>query len=557
MKIKLRILIVLLFILLCLPFTAAAENTEDVPYPPRNFLYVVDCSGSMRDYGDALDIGRVMMRDLLPESTTTVIAFSDSAFVTTDKLFFSGETSVLAGIEEANRVLEKQFQEDDVIHDATVLLFSDMQSTVSADDGNVFLTDSLSQEESERLRTIENLWAKRIQEEGLRFYSLRWFAKEPGAYAVTFDPSGQIFDKSRRFEMDSAQEILKTCVEAYACVLTGNDGFQWTEPETLSEGDSMHVEIEKSYRTFLYFPQVPEGVTDPSGHNISPKKWSLSAGGCVLMLEDTKAGTYVFQNTAEGCSILTIPQPQLVVKVSPDSRKCFEKVAISVSMLAGDSYLGYDTGNSLCYLDIYPPEEGELIQTAVATYREEKGGYEFVYTPQWKGEYNVDISYYILGDKGTTIKQRKTFTVDPYEIKLVGDETRAYKDLCQYLQGHILVGSDFSFSLSDYFKTPYRRLEFAIAEPETPRIICWEASSSPEGDVTVHALQEGSALLECSILYYDKDTNQLDHTQNLKFLIQASKPPVPDINWPLVLLMIAAVVGLGSLCLFVLHKKKN
>lgn len=75
--------------------------------------------------------------------------------------------------------------------------------------------------------------------------------------------------------------------------------------------------------------------------------------------------------------------------------------------------------------------------------------------------------------------------------------------------------------------------------------------------MTIHALQEGSALLECSILYYDKDTNQLDHAQNLEFLIQASKPPVPDINWPRGLLMIATVVCLGTLCLFVIHKRKD
>ena len=409
---------------------------------------------------------------------------------------------------------------------------------------------------NKKVHTIESLWAQHIQDGGLRFYSLRWFAEEPGAYEVTFDPSGWIPDKSRRFEMDSAQEILKTCVEAYACVLTGDDGFQWTEPETLGEGEFLHVEIEKSYRTFLYFSQVPGRVTDPTGHDVTSKKWSLPTGGCMLMLEDTKAGTYVFQETAGGCSRLTIPQPQLVVKASPDPGMCFEKVTISIAMLAGDSYLGYDTGNSRCYLDICLLEE-ELTQVAAAPYKKETGGYEFVYTPQRKGEYSVDISYYILGDKVTEIERRKTFTVDPYEIKLVGDEARAYKDLCLYLQNYMHVGDDLSFSLSDYFKAPHRRLEFTVAEPETPKIICWEASSSPEGNVTIHALQEGSALLECSILYYDKDTNQLDHAQNLEFLIQASKPPVPDINWPRGLLMIATVVCLGTLCLFVIHKRKD
>lgn len=49
---------------------------------------------------------------------------------------------------------------------------------------------------NKKVHTIESLWAQHIQDGGLRFYSLRWFAEEPGAYEVTFDPSGWIPDKS-------------------------------------------------------------------------------------------------------------------------------------------------------------------------------------------------------------------------------------------------------------------------------------------------------------------------------------------------------------------------
>jgi len=556
MKIKLSASAMLLFILLWLPLTAAAEDTEKIPYPPRNFLYVVDCSGSMREYRDALDVGRRMLRDLLPESTTTVIGFNSSASVIKGGLTFGGETTVLAGLEKADQVLKEQWQKmqmDGETRETTVLLFSDMQSTVMADDGKTPLTEDTFQEESARLQDIEDRWSQHILEGDLSFYSLHWPAETADAYTVEFDPSWRTAGSSQRFEFDSTQEILKTCVEAYACVLTGSNEFQWTEPETERKDGALCVPIEESYRTFLYLPQTPGGITGPTGRAAESRKWSLPTGGCMLMLENTKAGTYTLQGDAENCFCLTIPQPQLTVKASPDPVMCYEAVAISVAMSAGDSYLGYDTSNSICLMEICPPQENAI--PIAPTYDQERNCYEFTYTPQKQGSYKVNIWYYIQNDEIIVIERTETLEAEPYEIKLAGDTRRKYEDLRLYLWTGLQEGGEFAFTLSDYFQSPYQRLEFTIIGPETPEIAYWEPSSGAEGTVTIQALQAGSALLQCDIAYYGDGASEPEHIQTIELPIQVSE--VPPNSMPIQIPLI--VVGLavtGGVCGFVLYRRK-
>lgn len=558
MKIKFCSMAALLLALPILFLTAEAEDAEEIPYPPRDFLYVVDCSGSMREYEEALNVARIMLRDLLPANTTTVVAFNGSASVVTDTLSFGGETSVLAGLEEADRILEQRWQdmqESGTKRETTILLFSDMQSTVISEDGRTPLTDASFQVENDRLQAIEALWSQHILERDLRFYSLCWPAGESDTYMVAFDPSWKNASSSHHFELDSAQEILKTCVEAYACVLTGSDEFQWTETEGQYADGTLHIPVEESYRTFLYLSQVPSGVADPSGRNITPKNWHLSSGGCILMLENTKQGTYNLQGRAESYFSLTIPQPQLTVRVLPGSAVCYEEITISVAMSAGDSYLGYDTSNSQCLMEIRPLQEGAPPQPVASTYNKERNCYEFVYTPKSQGNHEVSILYLILGDEVINMNRLETLEVRPYEIKLTGNSRREYEDLRQYLQTKLQVGDEFSFSLSDYFKSPYQRLEFIVDAPEKPESLYWEASSSAEGRVTIQALQADSVNLCYSIAYYEGSATEPEHTQSLELSIQVYETTS---DHPL-LALILAVIGLASFVLFglILCRRKS
>lgn len=557
MKIKLLTLSMLLAVLLCPPLTAAAEEPEEIPYPPRNFLYVVDCSGSMQKYGDALDVGRTMLRDLLPASTTTVIAFNASASVVTDKLTFGGETSVLAGLEKADLVLEKQRQEiqdDGAAGETTVLLFSDMQSTVRADDGETRLTDDAFQEENQRLQVLEDRWSQRILDGDLRFYSLRWWsAEEEDTYTVVFDPSRRTAGNPQRFELDSAQEILKTCVEAYACVLTGSSEFRWTESKAVREGGALRVPVEESYRTFLYLPQAPSRVFSPTGSVIDCKKWPLPMGGSMLMLENTKAGTYLLEGEAESCLCLTIPQPRLTVKSSPTPAMCGEAVTISVALSAGDSYLGYDTSNSLCLMEICPPQERVI--PVPSTYDQEQNCYKFVYTPQTQGAHEVRIRYLIQNGETIDLEAAQTLEIEPYEIRLRGDAQRNYEGLLLYLQTRLREGDEFSFALSDYFQTPYRRLEFIVPESETPESVYWDSSSDERGQVTIRALRAGTALLRCEIAYYKDGAPEPEHTQTVELPIRVGETPPRRLP---VLIPVGAV-GLAiaiAACALILRREK-
>lgn len=521
MKIKLcrSLILLLLLCLLLIPAVATVpleDEKAEVPYPDRTFLYIVDCSSSMDNYQDALNTGRQMLSDLLPEESTIVISFSGKAEVhTTGELVFGGQTSVLAGIEKADSVLEELWSTDPA-RKVTAILFSDMNSTVEAADGRTLLTEESSQREQVRLSEIESRWSQYALLGNLNFYSLNWQSKpSDGEYPVLFSPiSGGIghFQPLDAENADFAREILKTCVEAYACVLTGSDEFRWAKAAAVPLGSSLTLSLDESYRTFLYLDQIPSGITNSRG-SVKFLPWDSGSGGYVLMIENVKSGFYTLDGVSEDGRVLclTIPQPKITVNVSQDTVTCFDDVAFSIGIVAGDSYLGYDDSNSSCLLRITAPEE-ELPRVLSGWYNEEQGYYEFEFTPDKKGTHEITIYYTIFGNDQVLRTISYELDVKPYAIKLMGQAQREYRDLRVYLQ-KIQEGEEISFRLSDYYSTSYRQLEFIVEAPEEPEIAIWEPISDGTGAVTVRGLKEGKTVLRCKINYYEDGVDIPDNTE--------------------------------------------
>ena len=565
MKIKLcrSLILLLLLCLLLIPAVATVplENKKtEVPYPERTFLYIVDCSGSMGGYQDALNTGRQMLSDLLPEESTIVISFSGKAEVhTTGKLVFEGQTSVLAGIEKADSVLEELWSTDPA-RKVTAILFSDMNSTVEAADGCTLLTEESAQREQVRLSEIESRWSQYALLGNLNFYSLNWRSKPSlGEYPVSFSPISGGTSHFQPLDVESAdfiQEILKTCVEAYVCVLTGNNEFQWAEATAIPSGSSLTVSLDESYRTFLYLNQIPSGITNSRG-SVKYRLWDSGSSGYVLMIENAESGLYTLEGISEDGLVLylTVPQPKITVNVSQDTVTCFGDVAFSIGIVAGDSYLGYDDSNSSCLLRIAAPGE-ELTRVLSGRYNESLGYYEFEFTPDKKGTHEITIYYTIFGNDQVLRTISCELDVKPYAIKLMGQAQREYRDLRVNLQ-KIQEGEEISFRLSDYYTTSYRRLEFVVEAPEDLETAIWEPISDGTGAVTVRGLKEGKTVLRYKINYYEDGVDTPDNTEEFTLEIDVLPGDPPSSTWLIVGLAGAAAIIVAVGVLLIRRRKRH
>ena len=561
MKIKLHRLPVafLLLYLLTVPATAELEE-EEIPYPDRTFLYIVDCSGSMKDYQDVLNAGRQMLSDLLPAENTIVVAFSEKSYVVSDgSLHFGGQTSVLAGVELADNILDELWAVNPE-QKVTAILFSDMYSTVEAADGSTWLTEDTFHAESQRLSDIEARWSQYALQGKLKFYSLNWnFESPPDGFLISFSPfTGGVgnFPPLEIRGKESAQEILKACVGAYSCVLTGSDAFAWVEAKTAQSDPFLTIFLEDSYRTVLYLEQAPNSISNSDG-TVKFRSWPVPFGGCVLMIENAADGLYTLDGiSADGQALcLTIPQPQIVVDVSADTVICFDEITISIGGTAGQGYLDYDASNSTCLLKIAVPEE-EVPVVLPGSYNVDRGCYEFSYRPEKKGGHDITIFYTVYGNGQVPRKILYQLNVDPFRIVLKGDSLRKFQDLRRQLQ-QIEEGSEFSFKLSDYYTTPLRRLEFIVGESDDPEIAVWEPVSDAAGEVNIRGLQEGYTILHYTINYYEEGVDTPDNTEELTLavLVHLAPDPVPPYwIWGVIAAVSAASIGITCL---ILHRKKN
>lgn len=563
MGIDSRFLLILLLLLCLLPVPAAAEEDveTDVPYPDRTFLYIVDCSASMEGYRDALNTGRQMLSDLLPKEKTIVIAFAGTAeVVPSGILSFGGETSVLAGVQKADEVLNTLWSADPA-RQVTTILFSDMNSSVQAVDGVTPLTDASYDEEAARLLEIQERWNQYTQAGNFNYYSLNWSVPPlPNERTVFFSPISSGSGAHQPLDTQSenfTREILTACVEAYACVLTGSDGTRWTEAEASTSAGTPTVSQEESYRTFLYLDQAPDGI-ECNGRTVklSPP-WTTSSGGCVLMIENADSGLYTLYGVSTDAQILclTIPQPKITVKVSPEPVVCFDNVTISIGTVAGGSYLGYDDSNSSCLLNISGTSD-DRPQVLSGDYNEDLSCYEVAFQPDRKGEYQITLYYTVYGDDRVLRTIPYPLDVGAYYIRLDAQTQREFNALRRQLQ-RISAGEEITFRLSDYYHTSYRQLAFVIEEPEDPTLATWEPGTDNTGTVTVRGLKEGETTLRCTINYYEEGIDMPDNSQELILKITV----LPGKNRPLPVWLIVtlsgAVVAIAVIIILLIRRKKK
>lgn len=308
-------------IMLMLLTVPAMAEEETVPYPARTILYIVDCSGSMQDYQESLNVSRQMLLDLLPKETTTAVAFKAQAYTPGDTLTFGGETSVLSGIMRADEILE-EFWAKNLDQEITVVLFSDMYSTVAADDGVTPLTEDLARAENARMDEIAGRWNEYTASGKLRFYSLGRVSSAaedkpdgfpmsfvvlppPSLNAVSHDPGSMGF----------SSEILKLCAEIYAGILTGSDEMEWEKVDGTWLNGSLTLPLSERYREFLFLDEVPRNATGPKGDALPC--WNLP-DGCILMVEGGTEGTCSIDGVTSsvGVQSLVIPQPRIDVAFS-------------------------------------------------------------------------------------------------------------------------------------------------------------------------------------------------------------------------------------------------
>lgn len=557
MRIDPRCLLILL-LLLCLPsIPAAADAAEtEVPYPDRTFLYIVDCSGSMEGYQDALNTGRQMLSDLLPEEKTTVIAFTGTAeVVPSGTLSFGGQTSVLAGVEKADEMLNALWSADPA-RQVTAILFSDMNSTVQAIDGHTPLTEVSKNEEDARLLEIQERWNQYAQVGNFNFYSLNWSAApSPGEYPVSFSPISGGSGAHQPLDTQSAdftREILTACVEAYACVLTGIDAARWTEVEPSTSGDAPTISLEESYRTFLYLDQAPRGIDRDRGA-VEFQAWTPSSGGCLLMIENADSGLYSLDGVSSDAQVLclTIPQPKITVKVSPDPVICFDTVTISIGTVAGNSYLGYDDSNSSCLLNISSTGD-DLPRVLSGDYNEDLGCYEVEFQPDRKGQYQITLHYTVYGNDHVLRTISRPLDVEAYYVRPNAQTQRELNALRRQLQ-RISAGEEITFRLSDYYYTSYRRLEYVIEEPEDPTLAMWESGTDNTGTVTVQGLKEGETTLRCTINYYEEGIDTPDNSQELTMKIVV----LPRNDHPIPVWLIATLAGAAVAIILLIRRNKK
>lgn len=536
--------------LICImPCSVLAAEEGEVPYPPRTFLYIADCSGSMGKYKEALETGRQMICDLLPENTT-VVAFRSDAQIVSGTLSFGGETSVLSGIELADEALADFWQKDQE-QKVTAILFSDMDSTVEAADGKTYLQDASFRAEAARLRDIEQRWLRYDAEGKLNFYLLCWNPEKPEGYPVSFMPIRKNMDDSQTFKIkqpDSAEEILKTCVEAYSRVLTGSDVAQWCEADGRYSEGVLSLPLTESYRTFLYIDGGC-GSIDTSVEEL--REWHCNEK-TIVMLNNTEQGGECRINDISAdskVSLFCIPQPQVSVEQSAESVMCYDTVTFSVGTMAGEQYIGYAVSDSNCSVKVTGPDGEESL---LPLYNEEKKCYEIKYTPQKNGEYEFSILYLIKGDKPITRKLSYKIKAQPYEIVLHGQAQRGYQALCTGLQ-RLQAGTDFSFCLSDYYTTPYRRLEFIVDEPESSEVAVWDPVSDEKGEVTIRPCAKGSTKLHYTICYYEDGDSEPDYTVGYDLEIDVAPKGSSEIP-PI---LIAGTVGAAIILILIYYFKKR
>lgn len=490
--------------LLVLP---AVAETATVPYPPRTFLYIVDCSGSMRDYQQALNQGRQLLLDLLPENTI-VVAFAENRLPITDgKLRFGGNTSILTGIREADRVLEELWANSPE-QQITVVLLSDMCSTVEADHPTIPIDKNSTQCEAEieQLTDIAKRWSNYVLADKLRFYTLNWAStssegQSAGVYMPFFVPSPnpETADPVPS-TMPTNADILKTCVEVYAGVLTGRSSAEWQHTAGNWSGNIMTVALDDRYRSFLYLDQTPSCAIDPKGESM--KIWSLPDGCCLLLAEGGEKESCTIEGVSADVQILTftIPQPKLEVSFSADPMSIFDPVTILVAATDGKNYIGYDDSNSVCFLEVTAPGESNP-QVLSSSYDPLQSCYEFTFIPEILGDYKFKLTYMILGantDSQELVFEKKAVCTLPVSN---GQQLREYTALSQKLI-NLEQGSEIKFSLSSYYEKPNIRLEFVVEEPEDSTIASWNPTADETGTVTVRANAVGSTVLRYTINCY-------------------------------------------------------
>lgn len=559
MRVDSRCLLILLLLLCLLSIPVAADVETDVPYPDRTFLYVVDCSGSMGGYQDPLNIGRQMLSDLLPKEKTTVIAFNGTAKVVPGGILtFAGQTSVLAGVQKADEVLNTLWSADPA-RQVTAILFSDMNSTVQAIDGYTPLTDDSCKEDAVRLLEIEERWNQYAQAGNLKFYSLNWrTAPSSGEYPVSFSPISGGSGAHQPLDTQSAdftREILTACVEAYACVLTGSDGTRWTEAEASASTNTLTVSLQESYRAFLYLDQVPYGI-EYNNRDVDFRLWPTSSGGCVLMIENAGSGLYTIDGVSTDAQVLclTVPQPKITVKVSPDPVICFDDVTISIGTMAGDSYLGYDGSNSSCLLKISGTSDN-VPPVLSGNYTEDSSCYEATFQPDRKGEYEITTYYTVYGNDHVRRIIPYPLDVEAFYIRLDAETQRKFNALRRQLQ-QIPAGEEITFRLSDYYHTSYRQLTFVIEEPENPTFATWESSADDTGTVTVRGLKEGESTLRCTINYYEDGVDVPDNSQELILKIAVLPKAARPISVRMIVVIAGAVAILTAGMIYLIRRHK-
>jgi len=544
---------------LIMPSMAAPVSESavaSVPYPPRQFLYIVDCSGSMDGHGEALDVGRQMLLELLPAESTTVVKFTSKAVTLKaseledaeamdNKLTFNGGTSVLAGIREADKQLGELWAADPN-QEVTAVLFSDMLSTVDAENGAVLTEADTAVIDAERaeLGEIAERWSSYVFENKLRFYTLNWpSGGEPDGYRMRFPvpPPSAESAPNLSTEVSLDADILKTCVEVYAGILTGNSDTGWEEVSSTA-GDPLTVPVGERYRGFLYFNEIPSCAVGPSGEELS-LAWKLD-DGCVVPTGEGAEGECCFEGVSADVKVMSfqIPQPSLEVSFSSDRLSVFDPVTITVGATDGKNYLGYNENSSYCFLEVSAPGESIPVMPS-ALYNPDTSSYEFTYTPEMLGTHEFRFTYVVLGAE--TVSRELVYEKEAECAQPVPSpqQLRGYSALSKKLL-ELEKGGEVSFNLSDYYTSRNLRLEFAVDAPENPRIAVWSSSADETGAVTVRGRGSGSATLRYTINCYLEGENVPSGSESYELQISVPREPVPFLYFVLAVIA-AAVVGLA------------
>ena len=556
MKNKIIILWLFLWIYNCsLPLTIHAEEAERIPYPHRTFIYVVDCSGSMGKHQTDLERGKQIISDLLPSENTTIIAFNNRPYITEEKLAFTGETSILSAIRYTNEYINNLWQENPS-EKITIILFSDMCSSVSADDGTTKLNKTTAASEQIELSELEADWKIHIDAGSLKFYSLSRIAeeyeKEDDEFSMEFNPqSSDGIEKNYELSINkSSQDIIKSCVQAYSYVLTESNTAHWEESNGMFSEGTVSLTLNESYRTFLYFSDLTDGIPKSDTY----KRWEIHyPDKYLLMLSNLSDNTDKFFEINEEAKIdcFIIPQPQLVFKASSDSPECFDALKFTIGISDGQNYLGYDTSNSFCSLEAIPPGQPQTTLTLV--YDDASKCYETTYIPAYKGEHKITGFYLLRGTEEIKRTIEKNIDVSPYSIKLKGQLLDNYRYMADDLRNLYDTDSPYEINLSDYYMTQFRRIEFIVEQPTAPEIADWNTCSDNIGKIVIKPNGMGSTILKYTINYYDPETNLLDHSQNLSLKIYVMHQ---DKTIPLLYILIIALITLfatGCIFLYIKH----